>query len=588
VKGTRLNFATALRAVSLIGCSSLAVAAGAPQSAANFLVAGTVVDSQSHAPLGHVRVDLAPAAARDQKTELFTQEDGRFSFQVNAAGKYALQIARTGYPPQDYRQSGSSGVSTAIVVRDDQDTSHIVFEARKGSIVTGQIKDEESEPVPHALVAAYQSIVIGGERTVVMRSQTRANAQGEFRFRNLLRASYYVCAMGRPWFADSLLGFQAMAETQSAVFRGAAPPIPAEEAVTDDVGSESEVPLRGQPPPYSPDPSFRGTAFSTTFYPNSQTVEGASLLRTEVGSETQISITLPLTRAVSIKGFISVPGEMKDGRIFLYKKIHKTYMSFLEDWVRKDGKFNFENVPAGSYEIVATSQANSGPSSWNIQQQVEVGASSLELELKALQMGSFSGRVRLDTEIPLPTPLFVTVRSDTGRQARTEVSPDGSFSFERLPPGHYEIAAGSPEYIAAYRKDKAGTQLPLSFDIASGASVQNDLVLTSAVSMIEGTVEHEGVPQIGAFVLLLPKNPSARWAYRVDQTDSDGSFSLATIPTGDYFLVALSDGEDVAYRDAKVAAVLAKAGKPVHLDAGKQPQMKLDVIRTGTLNLPSL
>ena len=157
-----------------------------------------------------------------------------------------------------------------------------------------------------------------------------------------------------------------MAETQSAVFRGAAPPIPAEEAVTDDVGSESEAPLRGQPPPYSPDPSFRGTAFSTTFYPNSQTVEGASLLRTEVGSETQISITLPLTRAVSIKGFISVPGEMKDGRIFLYKKIHKTYMSFLEDWVRKDGKFNFENVPAGSYEIVATSQANSGPSSWNI------------------------------------------------------------------------------------------------------------------------------------------------------------------------------------------------------------------------------
>ena len=59
MKRTRLNLATALLAVSLIGCSLLAFAEGVPQSAANFLVAGTVVDSQSHAPLGHVRVDLS-------------------------------------------------------------------------------------------------------------------------------------------------------------------------------------------------------------------------------------------------------------------------------------------------------------------------------------------------------------------------------------------------------------------------------------------------------------------------------------------------------------------------------------------------
>jgi hypothetical protein len=108
------------------------------------------------------------------------------------------------------------------------------------------------------------------------------------------------------------------------------------------------------------------------------------------------------------------------------------------------------------------------------------------------------------------------------------------------------------------------------------------------VSAIEGTVEKAGVPQVGAFVLLMPKNPSERWAYRSDQTDSDGSFRLAAIPSGDYFLIALSEGVDVVYRDAKVAAILAKAGKPVHIEPGDHSNLKVDVVDTATLNLPSL
>lgn len=107
---------------------------------------------------------------------------------------------------------------------------------------------------------------------------------------------------------------------------------------SDEQPAEPNEPL----PAYSPDPGFRGAAFMTTFYPNAQTVEDASLVRTEAGSETQVSITLPLTTAVSVKGVISVPGEVGGGRIILSKKIHKTYMSFLEEWVRKDGGFSIQ------------------------------------------------------------------------------------------------------------------------------------------------------------------------------------------------------------------------------------------------------
>src|SRR5206468_3037897 len=97
-----------------------------------------------------------------------------------------------------------------------------------------------------------------------------------------------------------------------------------------------------------------------------------------------------------------------------------------------------------------------------------------------------------------------------------------------------------------------------------------------------------GAPQIGAFVLLMPKIQSARWAYRFDQTDSDGSYSLKAIPEGDYFLIALSTSEDVAFRDVKVAALLARAAKLIHVDPGKQIDLTVDVVDTKTLNLPPL
>ena len=113
-----------------------------------------------------------------------------------------------------------------------------------------------------------------------------------------------------------------------------------------------------------------------------------------------------------------------------------------------------------------------------------------------------------------------------------------------------------------------------------------DLTLTRAESVIDGTVEKAGVPQIGAGVLLLPKAASYA-AVRSDQTDSDGSYHLGTIPAGDYFLITVPDRESIAYRDAKVAAALSKAAKPIHVEPGDRLNLKLDPVDPATLNLPA-
>jgi len=102
----------------------------------------------------------------------------------------------------------------------------------------------------------------------------------------------------------------------------------------------------------------------------------------DAGGEAHVSITLPLARAVSVKGTISVPGETGVGRAILHKKVHDTYVPFLDGWISNGGRFEFNNVPPGPYEIVATSQAGSGASSWSVHETVEVGASDIEVALR--------------------------------------------------------------------------------------------------------------------------------------------------------------------------------------------------------------
>jgi hypothetical protein len=214
-----------------------------------------------------------------------------------------------------------------------------------------------------------------------------------------------------------------------------------------------------------------------------------------------------------------------------------------------------------------------------VKQPVEVGSSDLEVTLRPPPMSSVSGHVQFDGESPPPgANLFVTLTNDKGVQWRAQVDAAGHFSMARLPVDQYEMTAGSADFIAAHALDESGAHLPLTVEITSGEPVRRDVLLTRAVATITGTAEQDGAPRMGSFVLLLPKDAKQRSTYRMDQTDSDGSFKLATIPAGDYFMIALDDGADLAYRDPKVAAILYKAAKPVHVEPNDKLEMKVEVV----------
>jgi len=96
---------------------------------------------------------------------------------------------------------------------------------------------------------------------------------------------------------------------------------------------------------FSPDPGLRGTAFPTTFYPSAQSIGQASAIRLGAGGEVDVSIVLPATNAVTVKGTMNVPGEIGDGQVNLYSTFGEHRLLFMDAWVQPGKTFEFKNVP---------------------------------------------------------------------------------------------------------------------------------------------------------------------------------------------------------------------------------------------------
>jgi hypothetical protein len=165
----------------------------------------------------------------------------------------------------------------------------------------------------------------------------------------------------------------------------------------------------------------------------------------------------------------------------------------------------------------------------------------------------------------LPSGLSAMLSSQQGEDRMGgPVDADGSFHFQSMRPGTYELT------VRGGGKSMAVTQLT-----ASGATVSGHLLkigsdpveLSAVVAEVSGSVSGfamlNGKPAPGVFVVLVPSDPNAGTeAYRPDQSDSDGSFEYKRVIAGQYTVVAIEDGWTLEWaRPEVMAKYLAKGVK---------------------------
>jgi len=158
----------------------------------------------------------------------------------------------------------------------------------------------------------------------------------------------------------------------------------------------------------------------------------------------------------------------------------------------------------------------------------------------------------------------------TGESYKTSVSSKGEFSFagSALPPGTYQVDLSdeqSPLQVSSLEATGA-TVSHRTIDIPAGQPVKLTVHIAEAKCSVAGVAFKDGKPFAGAMILLVPQDPDQDPSqFHRDQSDSDGSFSMAPIFPGRYTLLALENGWDLEWSNPAVLFQYLPNGLPVEL-----------------------
>jgi hypothetical protein len=165
----------------------------------NARIVGHVIDAESRAPLPDAIVMLTlilpglPAAATGG-FQAVTDANGRFVVQRLFAGRYQLQVQKSGFAPL----TGPFDTRT-IDVAAGQSITRLELALRTAAVITGRIVDANRHPVVGLSVSALRQTAGRDGRPIAITAQmAETNASGEFRFASLSEGNYLVIAAPRP------------------------------------------------------------------------------------------------------------------------------------------------------------------------------------------------------------------------------------------------------------------------------------------------------------------------------------------------------------------------------------------------------
>ncbi len=534
----RVMLVLALIAAPLAG--GQAPAHSAPRNSGQYAISGVVVNAVTGQPLDRAEVSLHLPMVDTLVAETTTGEDGHFTFEHLAKGKYSLTASRRGYIGAAYDEH--EGYSTAIVTGEGLTSDGLVFRLSPRAVIKGSVTDEGGDPVQQARVSLYRQNLRTGLGNIVRAGVSMTDDTGAYEFARLEAGNYYVAVNASPWYATRP---QPKRDAQGNV-------------VADDQHSSLDV------------------AYPTTFYADATDSDSATPIPVKAGDQVTVNFNLHAVPAVHLS--VQVPSP--EGRGFAMPQLSQDVFGLTEpaqpamsySWRGQerssDGQttVEFNGVAPGHYSVEMRGGGESSHAA-------SVDASSdAKIDLsQSTGMADVSGKVAMAGGEQMPDRLTVSLRSPEGRVAGGDhVGPDGTFSLRGVPPGNYEV------WVAA-----ADTSLAVTHLTATGATTEGNVIKVSSAPVaisatiadgsatVTGFAMRDGKPAAGVMVLLVPKNPAVeREMFRRDQSDSDGSFQLTRVVPGEYTAVAIEDGWTLDWARAEVIAHYLAGGQkvtvPVH------------------------
>jgi hypothetical protein len=500
-------------------------------------IAGVVVDSESGAPLAHVRVLLAPEERLNNERFVFTDAAGRFAFDI-ADGHYRLMTEVQGARQNFGERVPGTGLGCSIIAGPGLDTANLVFRRYALGAIGGRVVDEAGEPVEAALVQLLRYMVMAGRKRVVTAQWAWTNDLGEYRFGPLPAGAYFLAVSGHPWYTQ--------------------------EGVRARVGANpSELPRR--------------VAFVPQYFPNTTDPTRAGAIVLNPGGEARADFALTPTPAVALRvhcegleGTQKLVSLIRDG-------IRGTEAFERQQHVNGDVEFH---VPPGHYLVRAT--ATSANTDYSASQPIDAEGGETEVRLTLRQVPAVAGVVEFPEGVPRPssTMLVHAIREDNGRTFGTVVHADGSFLFPSLPAGKYRVTATATGYLSTGFRAEGAEQKGEVVDLSEETNARLRVFASIQVGRLKGFVMNGERAVAGVMVVLAPKEAADLMEYRGFQTDSDGSFDYQNVRAGEYLLFAV-DQPGLEYTNREAIRPFLAGARGIIIGPGTAGTERIPLAGTG-------
>ena len=506
------------------------------------IVRGRVVTPTGLA-VPHAQIRLMPGGDVAQTRVAIADADGRFEFRDVAPGAARLFAGKAGYDTVDPPR--------AVEVKTEETRDGVDLRLVRWSTMSGTVTGDRDEPVAGARVQLLRLRYDGGRRRLVPTGFPRqTNDVGRYRLYPVAPGQYVVSA--------ALAGFA-----------------PAEKE-----------------------------GYAPTYYPGTAQPASAQFVSIAVSQNADgIDIPLGHARLSRVAGKVLSPegDQVRPSALSLNTSVRAASAVSLSMGanVANDGTFEFRNVPAGEY-VIRSDRGRSQP--WiegdfgTLAVAVDGGADVAGLVVQTSSGSSVAGRFtflgRDATKLPPPSavelrPLVVDFDAAPGSVATAKINDDWTFemaglngarrlTLTRVPPGW------SLQEIRVRGIDVADRALPFGRREQSLAGVE--VILSDRVSEVSGAVvDADARPQPGAAIVAFASDrarwyPGTRYMQRAASA-SDGAFTTAGLPFGNYYVAAVAaakvpaDGDD--WQDPAFLETLIPRAASVTIAEGDRQILRL-------------
>ena len=159
-------------------------------------ISGRVVAADTGRPIKRARV-FVNAAELPGGRGMLTDDSGTFEITDLPAGRYTLNVSKSGFVSLSYGQRRPLQAGTPLQLLDGQQLKSVDFSLPRGGVISGRILDEDGEAVPGATVRVMRYQYQQGDRRLTQAGTAQTDDRGQYRVWGLMPGDYYVNALTR-------------------------------------------------------------------------------------------------------------------------------------------------------------------------------------------------------------------------------------------------------------------------------------------------------------------------------------------------------------------------------------------------------